>query len=125
MPPRQSSTFTSLTPYLRGATPGAQSRPFPFSPRLGRVLQAIVDNPELFTSLGFTGGPGSSLTDPCLVLDFVVDSQAEIMGTQVSSEPFGRHKQQPALLTSVGHLPLRTPEIISNQHPCSFAMLVG
>lgn len=50
--------------------------------------QAIVDDPDVFESQGFTGGPGSSLADPCLVFDFVVDSQAEIMGTQVSSEPF-------------------------------------
>lgn len=46
--------------------------------------QAIVDNPELFESVGITGGSGSSLSDPCLIYDFNIDLTAEVMGTQVS-----------------------------------------
>eukprot|EP00904_Undaria_pinnatifida_P002396 jgi/Undpi1/12157/HiC_scaffold_5.g01833.m1 len=47
---------------------------------------AIVDDPELFESQGFTGSSGSALTDPCLVPDFAVDFQAEIMGTQADRD---------------------------------------
>lgn len=43
--------------------------------------QAIVEAPEVFENLGFTGG--SSLADPCLTVDFIIDDQADIMGTQV------------------------------------------
>ena len=43
----------------------------------------MFTQPEIFTSLGFAGSE-SSLTDACLTYDFAVDSQAEIMGTQVS-----------------------------------------
>lgn len=42
--------------------------------------QALFTQPEVFESLGFT-----TLTEPCLVNDFFVDSTAEIMGTQVSN----------------------------------------
>ncbi|CAM9196585.1 unnamed protein product [Laminaria digitata] len=41
---------------------------------------AILTQPEVFESLGFT-----TLTEPCLVLDFVIDDTAEIMGTQVNN----------------------------------------
>lgn len=44
--------------------------------------QAIVDDPEIFESLGFCGS-GSSLGATCLTFDFFVDDTAEIMGTQV------------------------------------------
>lgn len=47
--------------------------------------QAIVDGTEIFESLGFTAGSGSSLGAPCLTFDFIVDDSAEIMGTQVSN----------------------------------------
>lgn len=47
------------------------------------LLQALVDDPGVFEDLGFTADSGSSLNDPCLTFDFVVDSTAEIMGTQV------------------------------------------
>ena len=49
------------------------------------TCKAVVTQPEIFTSLGFTGSE-SSLTDPCLTYNFAVDSQAEIMGTQVNFE---------------------------------------
>lgn len=46
--------------------------------------QAIVDDPEVFQSLGFCGS-GSALGATCLTIDFFVDDTAEIMGTQVFS----------------------------------------
>ncbi|CAM9275156.1 unnamed protein product [Laminaria digitata] len=43
---------------------------------------ALVDTPEVFQDLGFTGGSGSSMTEPCLSLDFFIDDTPEIVGTQ-------------------------------------------
>lgn len=62
------------------------TRPYAASHHLAlftAFCQALVDDPEVFERLGFTGGSGSSLIDPCLSLDFFVDDTAEIMGTQV------------------------------------------
>eukprot|EP00904_Undaria_pinnatifida_P002403 jgi/Undpi1/12163/HiC_scaffold_5.g01839.m1 len=43
---------------------------------------AIVVQPEIFTDLGFTADARSALGDSCLTVDFIVDTQADIMGTQ-------------------------------------------
>lgn len=43
--------------------------------------QAIVDAPEEFESLGFTGG--ATLNEPCLTVDFFIDDTADIMGPEV------------------------------------------
>lgn len=107
MPPLQCSTLLSLQIVPEGGPPlvlVAVSSP---SPSFALPLQAIVDHPEIFTSLGFTGGPGISLRDPCLIVDFIVDSQAEIMGTQVSSETFCCHPPT----TRFAHV-CRTPSLL-------------
>lgn len=61
-----------------------------------------MDQPELFESLGFTGG-----SEACLGIDFVLDRAAEVMGTQVS-ELFCKgslgHKKHP-----LGYLSIPTP----------------
>lgn len=62
--------------------------PLPYPPLVVLFDQAIVDNPELFESVGITGGSGSSLSDPCLLYDFVLDINSEVMGTQVSRGPY-------------------------------------
>eukprot|EP00904_Undaria_pinnatifida_P002394 jgi/Undpi1/12155/HiC_scaffold_5.g01831.m1 len=46
------------------------------------LTAAIVDYPEVFSDVGFTGGSGASLSDQCLVYDFVMDTASEVMGTQ-------------------------------------------
>lgn len=45
--------------------------------------QALVDEPSIFEDLGFIAPEGSFLGEPCIAVNFAVDSTAEIMGTQV------------------------------------------
>ena len=72
--------------------------------------QAIVVQPEIFTDLGFTADARSALGDSCLTVDFIVDTQADIMGAQV------RHFV-PSLVSSIGvcgSIPLR--QIVDPPH---------
>ena len=52
--------------------------------------QSVVDDPDVWTELGFVApedketGEALPLSTPCFQSNFVVDSTAEIMGTQVS-----------------------------------------
>lgn len=73
--------------------------------------QAIVDNPELYQSVGITGS-GSSLSDPCLLYDFRVDLASEVMGTQVSRS--GSHSA--AVRTALGLPRGRTDDKSMSHH---------
>lgn len=41
----------------------------------------MVDEPSIFEDLGFIAPEGSFLAEPCIAVNFTVDSTAEIMGT--------------------------------------------
>ena len=47
------------------------------------TFQAIVDKPELQRSISFTAGSASTSSEIDLVFGFALDTDAEIMGTQV------------------------------------------
>ena len=67
--------------YKFRCTPAAFVPPISLVPvHRSTFLQARYTQPEVFESLGFT-----TLTEPCLVYDFAVDTTAEIMGTRASN----------------------------------------
>eukprot|EP00752_Nemacystus_decipiens_P008410 g7520.t1 len=51
------------------------------------LLSALVDEPSIFEDLGFVAPADSFLAEPCVSLNFTVDSTAEIMGTQALRHP--------------------------------------
>lgn len=55
----------------------------PRAPAFSFPIKNALDNPSIFEDLGFTVGENGLLLDPCVTGNFVVDFQAEIMGTQV------------------------------------------